>query len=107
MKQITTLLLSFSLLSFIILNTSCNKSSSNTTVLDNITLYPVVNSVTTISAQVYEVVNASGDVSISGAGICWSATNHTPTLSDSQLARTIDTITYASNITGLTANTTY
>jgi streptogramin lyase len=106
MKQTRTILLSFSIICVILLNMGCNKSS-NDTVLDSITTYTPVNNVTTTSAQVYSVINATADVTLAATGVCWSATNQLPTLSDSHTSNTIDTISYASNLTTLSANTKY
>jgi streptogramin lyase len=107
MKKIISSLISFSLLAIVLFNTGCSKSASTVPALDVVDLYPVATNVTTTSAKVYIVLNATGDATIAGAGVCYSTTNKTPTLSDTKLARTIDTISYASNITGLSPNTTY
>jgi streptogramin lyase len=87
----------------------CNKSSD-----DNNTLIPValtstvVDSVTTTTAQVAGNITNFVSGTVSAYGICWSATNKTPSLADSKTSLTVaNTIRFASNMTGLTPNTLY
>ncbi|MEO6520736.1 MAG: NHL repeat-containing protein [Mucilaginibacter sp.] len=96
------------LLLFII--SACNKSSNDTaTSVPVISTYPVINSVTTTTAQAYGLISYYGDnaFALTAEGICWSSTNQTPTIADSKTSHGLDTLSVAANLTALTPNTTY
>jgi hypothetical protein len=90
---------------------ACNKSSSSDTAtsVPLISTSPIINSVTTTTAQAYAYINYYGDnaFALTAEGICWSSTNQTPTISDSKTSHGLDTLSIAANLTALTPNTTY
>jgi|GEM_PF-1407785 len=51
-------------------------------------------------------VTSDGGATVTARGVCWS-TNQNPTITDSKTIDGMGTGSFASNITGLTANTTY
>lgn len=108
MKLRFTILLSASLFALVALATSCNKKTDDDSgVLASIASYLPVGMLTTTTAQVYNVVNTNGNQSVTAAGVCWSSTNKAPGISDSKTSNSIDSLSFASYITGLTAGTTY
>ncbi|MVN92230.1 NHL repeat-containing protein [Mucilaginibacter aquatilis] len=88
--------------------TSCNKDGGDTTpVAPSVESLPVLANVTTTGAQSGgNVTNYGSNLIISSTGVCYSATNQTPTIAD---AKTSDgaAVNFKSIITGLTPNTTY
>eukprot|EP01037_Dinobryon_pediforme_P011295 gene11295-11381_t len=98
----------------ILVAAGCKKSSSSTS---GITIPIVVTNgsainVTATTAQSGGIINNFGNDVITEDGVCYSATNSTPTVSDGKAKATLvsGNILYppfTSNITGLTANTTY
>jgi len=52
-------------------------------------------------------VTADGGAAVTGRGVCYSTTNQTPTTADSKTTDGSGTGTFTSNLSGLTANTTY
>lgn len=107
MKLHFTKILYTCLLLTVIAITGCNKSSDDNGTLGSISSYVGVGPLTPTTAQIYSVYNPNGNITVSAVGVCWSATNQTPTLSDSKTSNSKDSITFKSNISGLTANTTY
>jgi len=103
------------LLAVVLIN-GCKKSNSNTPVvtvsLPTVNTTGVILNVTSTSAQSGGILISNGNGTITANGVCFSATNKTPTVSDS---KTTDTVSragtlytpFTSNLTGLTANTTY
>ena len=107
MKQhLTKIVLACSL--FVILfSVGCNKSNTTADVFGSIKTYLPIGPIATTTAHFYSVYNTSGSTSITAVGVCWSATNQVPSISNSKTTNNIDSISFKSNITGLTANTTY
>ena len=66
----------------------------------------IVSSITTTSAVSGGSISADGGGTIFASGVCWS-TNQNPTTTDSKTSDGSGTGSFISNITGLTANTTY
>jgi len=89
--------------------TSCNKSSDTSNqYLPALYTSPTVNTVTPTSLEVTAYVIGFLQGTISSYGVCYSTTNQTPSVSDSKTSlTTANLIHYISDITGLTANTTY
>ncbi len=101
---IAVLFLSFSI---ILLGTGCKKTATPTDP-PTITTADVILDVTTTSAQSGGTVTSIGSGVITAVGICYSTTNHLPTVSDTKATAVItNSYTYVSNLTGLTPNTTY
>jgi len=65
-----------------------------------------VTSIATNSAVCGGNVNADGNLDVTARGVCWS-TSPNPTINDSKTINGTGTGSFTSNITGLTANTTY
>jgi flagellar hook assembly protein FlgD len=65
-----------------------------------------VNSITSTSAVVRGKVIIDGGTAITERGVCWSTTEN-PTVADSKTSDGTGTGAFTSNITGLTASTTY
>jgi sugar lactone lactonase YvrE len=86
----------------------CNKAAETVTpVIPAIETTPVIANLTPTTAQSGGVVNSIGTGSgITASGVCWSATNQTPTTADS---KTSDGTNggFKSVLTGLIANTRY
>jgi len=107
MNKISTIsILSACILLVFITVTSCNKNPSNTTIATIITL-PVVSAVTTTSAQVQTIVTNYGNGVLTADGVCYSTTNQSPSISDPHTSNGVDSLNFASTITGLSPNTTY
>ena len=67
----------------------------------------VITNITTTTATSGGDINSDGGANITARGICWSAANQNPTISDSKTTNGSGTGSFTSNITGLLANTTY
>ena len=65
-----------------------------------------VTSITTNSAVCGGNVTSDGNLTVTARGVCWS-TSPNPTISNSKTTNGTGTGSFTSNITGLTANTTY
>jgi sugar lactone lactonase YvrE len=96
--------------------TGCGKSTSSgitTPVsLPVITTNGLISNLTTTSAVSGGIVTSNGNGTITSRGVCYSATDQTPTTADPKTSDTpvVDpqgTSTFVSNLTGLTAATTY
>jgi DNA-binding beta-propeller fold protein YncE len=110
MKKILsgTVFLAILLLAIIITVSGCKKAEETP-----ITYVPVVIT-QNIVAEVGQTTAKSGGVvynnngsEILSLGVCWSATNQTPTVADSKTTDALTYNEYTSSLTGLTANTTY
>lgn len=89
---------------FFIFN-GCNKSTPGT-VPTLLTEDVTINAAAT-SAQSGGLVTNYNDSYLTAVGVCWSATNKTPTISDSHSSDTLKVPSFVSDLTTLTANTTY
>jgi len=98
----------------IVLGSSCKKTTTPTATsvtIPVVTTADVIINVTSTTAQSGGVVTSSGDDVIAANGVCYSTTNKTPTVADSKTSDIVNTsianFNFISNLTGLTANTTY
>lgn len=89
----------------------CNKSSSDDT---SDQFIPVVTTNTVITGLTTTTAQSGGSISnfilnsISSYGVCYSSSNQTPTINDAKTALTAaNAVHFSTDITGLTANTTY
>src|SRR5476651_1381346 len=101
--------LTVALLTIILFVTGCSKdnSSTNTPVVPGVQTFNVIANVTSTAAQSGGYILYNGDDTVTVRGICWSATNQTPTTSDSKSVDPVVETSFTLNLTGLTANTTY
>jgi len=111
MKKILsgTVFLAILFLTIIITSNGCKKGETVTPA----PLTPIVVT-TNIIAEVGQTTAQSGGVvyhnngsAILSMGVCWSATNQNPTIADSKTTDALTYYPYTSNLTGLTAATTY
>ncbi len=101
---IAVLLISFAAILF---GTGCKKTKADTTP-PALTTADVILDVTSTSAQSGGTVTSIGASAVTAIGVCYSSTNHTPTLSDTKTSETIgNSYSFVSNLTGLTPSTTY
>ena len=80
-------------------------TTATTTTIPTVTTTAASN-ITATSAVSGGNVTSDGGAAVSARGVCWS-TSHNPTISDSHTADGTGTGSFTSNITGLTAATTY
>jgi uncharacterized protein (TIGR02145 family) len=69
-------------------------------------LTTAISGITQVSSTGGGVVTTDGNAAVTARGVCWSTTS-TPTTSDSKTSNGSGTGSYTSNLTGLTAGTTY
>lgn len=93
----------------IIAGSGCNKKSDdNITITPVVITDPVISNLTSTTATSGAYLTNFISNTITEYGVCWSATNTTPTTSDSKAAYTVaNTVQFEAQITGLVANTTY
>jgi len=102
-------------LSFVFLTNSCKKSDTTTTTAGaapTITTAGLIINLTSTTAQSGGTITDEGGSTLTANGVCYSATNKTPTITDSKTTETVSTsgsipIIFTSNLSGLTAGTTY
>jgi sugar lactone lactonase YvrE len=101
---VAVLLISFAVILF---GTGCKKTKADTTP-PSLTTADVILDVTSTSAQSGGTVTSIGASAVTAIGVCYSSTNHTPTLSDIKTSETIgNSYSFVSNLTGLTPSTAY
>jgi sugar lactone lactonase YvrE len=100
--------------SFVLFSVGCKKTTSTTTgvTIPVLTTTSTFIDVTSTSAQTGGVLTSYGNGILTANGVCYSATNQTPTLSDSKTSDPVSTLgiyepVFVSNLTNLTANTVY
>ena len=105
-KNLLTVIL-FSLFALAI-GSGCKKTKTDTSVPTVVT-QDVMLDVTATTAQSGGTITTSGGGLLTENGVCYSTSNQTPTISDSKATSAIISITntFVTNLTGLTANTTY
>jgi uncharacterized protein (TIGR02145 family) len=91
----------------IMLTNSCKKDDNNST----IKVVPVLttsdlSNITQVAATCGGNITNDGGVTVTARGVCWS-TSTTPTITNNKTTDGIGVGVYTSQITGLTANTTY
>jgi sugar lactone lactonase YvrE len=112
-----TISLSAIFLSIVLLAPGCKKSSTAAAAADVVTLplvttNSVIINLTSTTAQSGGVITSTGGGTITANGVCYSATNKTPTTTDTKTTDAIGSGStsnqaFTSNLAGLTANTTY
>lgn len=86
----------------------CIKSNNPTPgVVPVISTTDVVKDAADTSAHSGGFITEALTYAVSTYGVCWSATNPTPTTADSKTADTVNYLTYASKMKGLKVNTKY
>jgi len=94
---------SFVLGVFVLMLYSC--STTSTKLLPTVTTTEVT-STTSSTAISGGTITSDGGATITAQGVCWGTTSN-PAISNSKVANTSGTTSFSSNLTGLTANTTY
>jgi len=103
-----TILFAAFLFAVALAGTSCGKKGDATPVsVPDLTTMDVVTTEAGTIAYTGGLFNGTQDVSLSTYGICYSATNQTPTTGDKKTADTVLQFAYTTKITGLTPKTTY
>jgi sugar lactone lactonase YvrE len=100
---------------FAFLSNSCTKTSTSTAssvVVPTVTTTATIINVTSTSAQSGGVITSLGNAAITANGVCYSATNTTPTTADSKTSDAIVSYViqyppFTSSLTKLTPNTLY
>lgn len=90
--------------------TSCNKSDADNSIpfTTVVVTNTVISNLTTTTARSGGFISDFVANTITQYGVCWSATNKTPTTSDTKTTlTTANVLHFISDITGLTANTPY
>ena len=111
MKKIIsgTVCLAILFLTIIITGIGCKKAetANSTPLVPIVVTSNIIAEVGQTTAQSGGVVYNNGGSTILSLGVCWSATNQTPTIDDSKTTEALTYDAYTSSLTGLTANTTY
>jgi sugar lactone lactonase YvrE len=101
-------------LSILLIINGCGKANSDETpaTLVVLTTDGLIANLTTTGAQSGGVITNNGGASITSSGVCYSASNQTPTTADSKTSDTpaVDpsgTYSFTSTLSNLTASTTY
>lgn len=105
----TPLLVITLIISVAFLNSGCKKAPAAVNDPPSLTTNDVILDVTSTTAQSGGTISSIGASSITANGVCYSTTNQTPTIANQKTTDPIISTSYsfASNLTGLTANTTY
>ena len=110
MKKIIsgTVFIAILFLTIIITGSGCKKADETPTpAVPVVVTSNIIAEVSQTTAQSGGVVYNNNGSTILSLGVCWSATNQTPTVADSKTTDALTYDAYTSNLTGLTANTTY
>ncbi|MBS1521865.1 MAG: hypothetical protein JST50_12760 [Bacteroidetes bacterium] len=105
----TPLLAVILFISVTVLNTGCKKSTSATNTPPSLTTNDVILDVTSTTAQSGGTITSIGSSAVTENGVCYSASNATPTINDIKVTAPVISTSYsfAANLTGLTPSTTY
>ena len=105
----TPLLAVILFISVAVLNTGCKKSSSAANTPPSLTTNDVIINVTSTTAQSGGTISSIGSSAITENGVCYSASNATPTINDIKVTAPIISTSYSftANLTGLTPSATY
>lgn len=88
--------------------TGCTKGTSSTPGTPPIMVTMDVSTTATgTGAYSGGLITTTLSETLTGIGVCWSASNQNPTTADSKTTDTLNVASYASKITGLTPKTTY
>ncbi len=103
-----TVFLAILFLTIIITGGGCKKDEQTPTVYVPVVLTTnIIAEVGQTTAKSGGVVYNNGGSAILSIGVCWSSTNQNPTIADSKTSEALTYDAYTSNLTGLTAATTY
>ena len=98
----------------VMFSASCSKTATPQTivVLPTVSTVSVIENLTATTAQSGGVILSAGNGAISANGVCYSATDQTPTLSDSKTSDSVynpgtSVTAFTSHLTGLTPGTKY
>jgi len=96
-------------ISVAVLNTGCKKSTSAANTPPSLTTNDVIINVTSTNAQSGGTISSIGSSAITENGVCYSASNATPTINDIKVTAPIIYTSYSftANLTALTPGTTY
>jgi len=103
MKRKTWIFLLLIIGLLVILTSSCKKDDNKN---NPILTTAIVSNITQTTASCGGNITSDGGAEVTARGVCWS-TNQTPTVADSKTTDGTGVGSFISNITGLTANTTY
>jgi sugar lactone lactonase YvrE len=95
------------LLATILTIAGCSKSSSTPGTVPVLTTTDVVIDAAGTSAHGGGLITATLTSSVTAYGVCWSATNQSPSIADSKSTDTVNQLGFTSKITGLSPKTTY
>ena len=106
-KPLLSLILFISFAAF--LGSGCKKKSTTDTSAPSLTTQDVILDVTSTTAQSGGTITSIGGAALSANGVCYSSSNHTPTIADTKTSETLIYTSYSftSNLSDLTPNTTY
>jgi sugar lactone lactonase YvrE len=106
-KPLLSVILFISFVAFI--GSSCKKKDTTDTSAPSLSTQDVILDVTATTAQSGGTVSSIGGASLTANGVCYSSSNHTPTIADTKTAEALifSSYSFSSNLTGLTPSTTY
>ena len=104
MRKLLIFLTIFTIAIFMFLSCEKNSTESSANVPEVVTAE--VSAITGTSAQCGGTITSDGEAAVTSRGVCWS-TGQTPTISDNKTDDGTGEGSFTSNITGLTAETTY
>jgi len=105
----TPLLAVVLLISVAFLNTGCKKTASAVNTPPSLTTNDVMLDVTSTTAQSGGTITSIGSSALTENGVCYSASNATPTINDLKVTAPLISTSYSftADLTGLTPSTTY
>jgi sugar lactone lactonase YvrE len=105
----TPLLAVILFISVAFLNTGCKKSTSATNSPPSLTTNDVILDVTSTTAQSGGTITSIGTSALTENGVCYSASNATPTINDLKVTAPLISTSYSftTDLTGLTPSTIY
>ncbi|MDN3584027.1 NHL repeat-containing protein [Mucilaginibacter flavus] len=95
------------LLTVALAGTGCLKSNNSASLLPVLTTRDVVKDAADTSAHSGGLITENSTDAITYNGVCWSATNSTPTIADSKTQDTVLNLYFRSRMKGLKVNTKY
>jgi len=96
-------------ISVVFLNTGCKKTASAVNTPPSLTTNDVMLDVTSTTAQSGGTITSIGSSALTENGVCYSASNATPTINDLKVTAPLISTSYSftADLTGLTPSTTY